>query len=283
MLIAQISDLHLGMDPADAGELNARRLKAVLHDIFARDVTPDRLIVSGDLTDQGSAAGYAEVRAALAEVPVPVHLMLGNHDNRATFRAAFPDAPIADGFAQSVIDLPELRILLLDTLEEGRHGGGFCETRAAWLTARLAEAGDKPVMVVCHHPPFATGVDWMTSGADDPWRLRLEQALGVGNVIGVFSGHIHRAMLTMRGGRVLATCPPVAPQLALCLAPIDPERPDDRPMIVDAPPGYLLHQWSEGGLLTHACFVDEAEVIARYTPAMQPFIAEQIAERRSPV
>lgn len=281
MHIAQISDLHLGMDPPDAGQMNARRLRAVLADIFARDVTPDLLLVSGDLTDHGSAEGYAEVRTALADVPVPVHLMLGNHDDRAAFGAAFPETPMADGFVQYAVELPELRILMLDTLEVGRHGGGFCATRAAWLEARLAEAPDRPTMVVCHHPPFATGIDWMTSDADDPWRVRLEAALGAGNVLGVFTGHIHRAMLTMRAGRVLASCPPVAPQLALCFAPITPE-PDDRPMISAAPPGYLLHQWSEGGLLTHVCFADEADVIVGYTPAMQPFIAEQIAERRSP-
>ena len=80
--------------------------------------------------------------------------MMGNHDVRETFRQVFPEVPTHDGFVQYVVDQGPLRLMMLDTLEEGRHGGGFCETRAAWLRRRLAEEPARATVIVfMHHPP----------------------------------------------------------------------------------------------------------------------------------
>lgn len=52
-----------------------------------------------------------------------------------------------DGFVQHAIEDWPLRILILGTLEEGRHGGGFCEVRARWLAERLSEAPERPTLI----------------------------------------------------------------------------------------------------------------------------------------
>ena len=80
-----------------------------------------------------------------------------------------PRSEIVDGFIQYAIEGFPVRILVLDTLEVGRHGGGFCEVRAAWLRARLDEAPDRPTLIVLHHPPIATGISWMTENPDADW------------------------------------------------------------------------------------------------------------------
>src|SRR5579871_3310073 len=177
MLIAQISDIHIGFDSATAEDANLRRLDAALRRIEAMPVLPDRLLVSGDLTEHGDEASYRLLGERLARCPVPSHLMLGNHDARAGFRKAFPDAADADGFLQYVVEDPSLRMIILDTLEEGRHGGAFCETRAAWLAARLDEAPDQPPVIALHHPPFDSGIEWMTPDPAEPWVARLRLAL----------------------------------------------------------------------------------------------------------
>jgi hypothetical protein len=79
-----------------------------------------------------------------------------------------------DGFLQYAIEDHPLRILVLDTLEEGRHGGNFCETRAAWLSERLAEAPERPTLIVLHHPPIESGLSWMTENPEAEWVKRLE-------------------------------------------------------------------------------------------------------------
>src|SRR3546814_6377909 len=46
------------------------------------------------------------------------------------------------------LDTGPLRFIILDTLEEGRHGGAFCDVRARWLADRVAEALDRPTVIV---------------------------------------------------------------------------------------------------------------------------------------
>src|SRR3546814_16483896 len=69
------------------------------------------------------------------------------------------------------LDTGPLRFIILDTLEEGRHGGAFCDVRARWLADRVAEALDRPTVIVLHHPPIDTGIEWMTTGLNEPWEI----------------------------------------------------------------------------------------------------------------
>src|SRR3974390_3242951 len=122
MLLAQITDVHLGFDSDAPDEPNTQRLRATLGAIFADGRRPDALLVTGDLSE-GKVASYQRLRSILADLPVPAHVALGNHDDRAAYRSVFPEAADADGFVQyAVEDLP-VRLLVLDTLQGGRNGG----------------------------------------------------------------------------------------------------------------------------------------------------------------
>ena len=94
---------------------------------------PDLVLATGDLTENGDPASYERLREAFAAISCPVLATVGNHDLRDNFRAAFPRTPVNEGFVQYVVEDWPLRLVVLDTLEEGRHGGAFCEARAAWL------------------------------------------------------------------------------------------------------------------------------------------------------
>jgi Icc protein len=274
MLIAQITDIHLGFDRGNPDEANRRRLDAVLESLEAMSPRPDLLLATGDLVEDGSdSLSYERLREALTGLRFPVRFALGNHDSRAGFRACFPDEPDADGFLQYAIDDFPVRILVLDTIEEGRHGGAFCEARAAWLGDRLAEEPERPTLIALHHPPVATGIGWMTENPDAPWVSRLwEVVAAADNVVAMIAGHIHRPMVTLWAGTTLAICPSTAPQVALDLEPIDPERPDGRAMIVADPPAFALHLWTGSGLVTHFETAGEHDVIARFDQRLQPLV-----------
>lgn len=48
----------------------------------------------------------------LGNLPMPVRLLLGNHDDRANFRDVFAEASVDDfGFIQSMLDVPARRFL----------------------------------------------------------------------------------------------------------------------------------------------------------------------------
>lgn len=279
LLIAQITDIHIGFDAGNPEEMNRTRLDAVLREIAAMPRQPDLIVASGDLTENGVIEDYRTLKGLFDRCGVPVLPMMGNHDVRETFREIFPEVPTHDGFVQYAVDTGPLRLVLLDTLEYGRHGGGFCDTRAAWLEARLAET-DRPVVVFLHHPPMQTGIDWMTIAADEPWAAKVEEVIARhGNVVAVLAGHIHRPIIAAWAGTRVSVCPSTAPQVALDLREIDPASPDGRAMIIAEPPGYGLHLWNGQTLISHYGVADVHPVLAAYTPQLQPMVQDFLEER----
>ncbi len=283
MLIAQITDMHLGFDPDNPAEFNRKRLDKVLAALNDLDRVPDLLFATGDLVEYGDVDSYRRLDRAVSACNFPVHMALGNHDIRVNFSNIFPQVPvIAGGFVQYAFDAGPLRFVVIDTLEEGRHGGGFCGVRADWLRATLAEQPDRPTVIVLHHPPIETGIAWMTTEPEEPWVSRLEAAMrGHSQIVGMICGHIHRSIVTGWKGRSLAVCPSTAPQVALTLAPMDPAVPDGRPMIIADPPGYALHYWNGESLVTHFDTADEHVALARYDESMQGLVKLLLSERPS--
>jgi len=283
LLIAQVTDLHLGFDQGNEEEFNRKRLDCTLAALVAMRPRPDLLLLTGDLAEEGDdEISYGRLREAIADLPFPCFMTMGNHDSREPFRRVFPEAPAGDdGFIHYAIDDWPLRILVLDTLEVGRHGGGFCETRAGWLRARLAEAPQRPTLIVLHHPPIETGLSWMTESPDAEWVHRLGEIVAAqDNIVAMIAGHLHRAVIAQWAGTTLAVCPSTAPQVALDLMPIDPEQPDGRPMIVSDPPAYALHLWNGRQLVTHFETAEDHEVLATYTPQLQPLVRMLSAEKK---
>lgn len=280
MLIAQISDIHLGFEPNSPSEFNRQRLDRTLAAVCAVHPRPELLLATGDLIDRGDLASYQRLREAFSDLPFPVRVCLGNHDVRATFAEAFPEYALSEGFLQYELKAGPLRLLVLDTLEEGRHGGGFCDTRAGWLRARLDEDAATPTLIVQHHPPMEVGIPWMNTDPAEPWVERLGECLsGRGNLVGLVCGHIHRAITTQWLDLLVASCPSTAPQVALDLREIDPDGPDQRPLIVADPPAYALHWWNGRELITHYDTADEHQILARYDHRLQGMIRHMLAER----
>lgn len=284
-LIAQITDIHVGFAPDDgsgAEELNLTRLRAVLARLAQGPNRPNLLVLSGDITDHGDVASFAKAAALVAEVGCPVLPLVGNHDSRAGLLGAFPQMRAADGgFLHYIVDAPlGLRIICLDTLEEGRHGGAFCEARAGWLAARLAEAPHAPTLIFMHHPPVVTGIDWMDPAPNEAWIARLAAVLeGQDQVLAVHCGHLHRAVSTRFAGIPLGVTPSVAPLVGMDLSAIDPATPDARALITTEPPAYALHRWDGQSLVTHYEPVGDWQVLARYDAGLQGMIAGMFAER----
>lgn len=282
MLIAQVTDLHLGFDPGNPAETNRKRLDAVLGRIAATGERPALLLATGDLVEHGDIESYRAVAEALLATGIPAWPSLGNHDLRAPFASVFPEIPMPEGFCQYEIDQGDLRLLVLDTLEEGRHGGAFCAVRARWLTARLDEQPDRPTAIVMHHPPVAVGINWMDISDDEAWVARFRACLaGRTNIVALICGHLHRSIACGWDQTTIAICAATAPQIALNLSSVDPEAPDQRLMIVDELPAYALHRWDGRHLVTHFDTAGTPDALARFDTKMQPLVRSLMAERSS--
>jgi 3',5'-cyclic-AMP phosphodiesterase len=122
---------------------------------------------------------------------VPVHLAIGNHDDRATFLGVFPELADADGHVQTRFALSRGTGVVIDTWGPQSHAGFFCARRCAWLDAALA-AADGPVFLFMHHNPVPTHV-----GPIDQIMLRDADAFGAivaahrPRIAHIFFGHCH--------------------------------------------------------------------------------------------
>lgn len=194
MKLIHLTDLHLRADRAAIGGRDPGASLAAAVAAINRDHADARLVVvSGDLSDDGSPASYIRLRDLLARLAPPVRLMLGNHDDRAAFLAAFPDAPQSGGFVQFHEDTAAGRIVCLDTLDAGEVGGRLCSDRLAWLDHVLATAAG-PALVFMHHPPTDIGMpplDACKLADPDGFAAVLARH---GNVRHIFAGHVHRAV-----------------------------------------------------------------------------------------
>ncbi|RWR10235.1 phosphodiesterase [Paenirhodobacter populi] len=194
MKIIQLTDTHLmppgtvvnGVDPE-------KQLRAAVADIIARHADTDLLVMTGDLCNDGDPAAYALLRDILAPVPFPVRLMLGNHDRRPEFVAAFPEQPRDDnGYIQSFIDTDFGRVLFLDSHEPGVIGGIYGADRMVWLDQALNGAGALPVTVFIHHPPFDAGIaHFLKIGMHDDGAVMRRLATHPAGIRHIVFGHIH--------------------------------------------------------------------------------------------
>jgi 3',5'-cyclic AMP phosphodiesterase CpdA len=281
VLIAQMTDIHIGFAPDETPEeLNRTRFRATLRRVIGGPNRPDMLVLSGDITDKGDDESYRKTRELLDRCPFPVWPMAGNHDMRENLLRAFPQVQPEDGFAQYVVERDGLRIVFLDTLDEGRHGGAFCERRQAWLTERLAEAPHTPTLIFMHHPPVVSGIAWMDPDPQEPWVQRFAAAVrGASQVVAIHCGHLHRPLMTTFEGIPLGVTPSVAPRVAMDLRRIDPDGPDGRDRMATESPTYAMHRWDGANLVTHYERVSDWRVLAHYTENLQPMIRDMFAER----
>lgn len=206
-LVVQLSDSHIGGDWD--GEDPIAGLREVVDAVVGLPNRPDAVLVSGDLAEHGSPAEYQTVREMLEPIGAAVHVIAGNHDDRAALRAAFalPD----DGAApvQWAADLGPLRLVGLDTTIPGHAGGALDADRVEWLDDQLGRAPDQPTLLTMHHPPITTGVaPWDAIGLPPADQSALARVLeGHAQVRRVVSGHVHQTITAAIAGRPVLTIP----------------------------------------------------------------------------
>lgn len=212
-----LSDLHLMPEGQTSHGLDtARRLEQGVAAINARHSDADFCILAGDLADLGEEAAYERLKSIIADLRIPCHIGIGNHDDRPTFLKVFGAQEAAPhGFIDKVIDGAEARVILLDSVVDEGHGGGLDAVQLDWLRARLAEAADRPVIVVLHHHAnrLHTSVDRiiLENGPDLLAALKTHP-----DIRQVIAGHVHYTstalwqgipFTTLAGGHYNVTIP----------------------------------------------------------------------------
>ncbi len=161
MRVVHLSDPHLSSGPTAAGP--ALGLELVLRRAVSLDPQPDCLIVTGDLVDRGRPGEYADLRRILDDVPSPVHLAIGNHDDRDAFIEAFAGSRYLNGGSRShyAVEYAEASVLVLDSKDDSTAAGYLGSEQLGWLDDQLAQGRDVPTLICLHHPPVPVGIPAM--------------------------------------------------------------------------------------------------------------------------
>jgi 3',5'-cyclic-AMP phosphodiesterase len=202
---------------------------------------PDALLLGGDVATAADPREYARVAELLGRLPMPAYVLPGNHDDPARLRDGLDVEPTP--FA---VDVAGVRLIGLDTHVPGSDAGALGLDALSWLADALDAARETPTIVAMHHPPIGIAMAGFDAIALDPEDASAfaELVAGAPHVVRVLTGHVHRAVFGMVGGRPLVACPSTYLQSRLAL--------DGGPVeLVPEPPAMLLHVWRGGELVSH--------------------------------
>ncbi len=241
-LLAQLSDPHLDVGPGDRG--SAQALAAAVAAVLALRPLPDAVVITGDIANGGAAAEYARVHELLEPLPMPVHLLPGNHDDRDALRERF--ALPGDGPLQYVAQCGELRLVVCDTKRPGRDDGALDGGRLEWLEAQLAAEPQAPTIVAMHHPPMTIGLPVLDAiGIAEPERTALGELLARSwQVRRLIARHVHRTAFGVHGSCAVFTCASTHLQAPLEIGARELRLVEERPVIA-------LHAALDDGLVSH--------------------------------
>lgn len=186
--VVQVTDTHLFGDPHQTllGCPTGTTLAAVLAEVHLYQ--PDVLLLTGDLSQDETAASYEHLLTLLQPLTCPIHWTGGNHDhwqvlNRVlTAGGLRPEKCFTQGGWQ---------FILLNSAVPGAVGGELLQAELMYLEQCLQQA-PQPTLVALHHPLFPVGSPWL-----DDSRLANPERLwhildGHPQVKLVLCGHVHQ-------------------------------------------------------------------------------------------
>lgn len=199
------------------GACMSKNLGAVSRDILDRPQRPAATLINGDCAYLAGLPGdyvqLARLLQPLRDAGLPVHLALGNHDDRANLWAGIKESRAGKGVVMdkhvAMIRSAHANWFLLDTLEAvNKTPGSLGDEQLQWLTAALDQHADKPAILVGHHNPHLREVENKT-GLKDTDRL-LAVARPRKHVKAYVFGHTHNwSVETDEQGFHFINLPPV--------------------------------------------------------------------------
>ena len=170
-LAVLISDTHV--KGARTGSPHyAESYEWTINHILEMRPLPRHVVHFGDLAVLvGKAEDYARAKPGIKRLEaagITVTLAMGNHDRRSTFKEVFgterADASLVPGRFVSLVEMPDVGILMLDSLAglddvEKRPVDGDLSPEQQKFLADFLEKREKPVLIAAHHPMDQLKVD----------------------------------------------------------------------------------------------------------------------------
>ncbi|MBE9013968.1 3',5'-cyclic-AMP phosphodiesterase, partial [Pseudanabaenaceae cyanobacterium LEGE 13415] len=209
--IAQVTDLHLfaKSDQCLLGLPTLRSLKALIEQFHPLHPKPDLLLLTGDLSQDGSMESYDRLQTLFSPLQIPTYWLPGNHDCVEAMERSLTEFLPDKTFEQG-----GWRFLLLNSQVPGCVHGRLSIDTLDWLDRQLAEHPNLPTLVSLHHPPFTVNSTWLDSSVlqnPDEFLEILDRHPQVKLVV---FGHIHQEFQHQRNKVTFLGTPSTSIQFA---------------------------------------------------------------------
>ncbi len=163
----------------------------------ARARDPDLVLLTGDVSEDASAASYARVAVRLGTLGAPVLALPGNHDDPQMMKQHFPLGPW-DG--PGLFELGRWLVVALDSTSPGKISGVFSQQNLERFDACMRRSRAEHALVALHHQPVPVKAPWIDRYAlEEPERF-LNYVDREKRVRCVAWGHVHQAFSSDRKG-----------------------------------------------------------------------------------
>ena len=198
---AVLSDTHIGSPDAQRWPTTAS-LRKVVEEVLELRPRPAAVFVNGDCAFGSGDFGvgtpedyvlFVDLVRPLREAGLPVHVSIGNHDDRDILWDAIP----AEDGQKEAVDDRHITVLegeranwfVLDSKRViNASPGALGEAQLEWLAGALDQHDDKPAIVMMHHNPNTVR---RNVGLTDTRNL-FEVIVPRKHVKALFHGHIHQ-------------------------------------------------------------------------------------------
>ncbi len=193
--LLHLSDTHFVPEGDLYGTVDSEgSLRQLTAEFEASGRRPEAIVFTGDLADHGEPGAYARLRRIVEpfaeRLGAELIWCMGNHDNRAAFRAVLLDEGPDMSPVDRVHDVNGLRVVALDTTVPGHHHGELTEAQLTWLAGVLSRPAPHGTILALHHPPVPTVQD-LAVLVELRGQARLADVLRGTDVRAILGGHLH--------------------------------------------------------------------------------------------
>lgn len=206
----RLTVLHLSDVHATHGELlygavdGLERLERVGDYALAAGITPELVVVTGDLVQRGHAGAYPDLDRALSRLEsalgAPVLTVLGNHDDPTAARVLRGH----EAGHRRIAHVGGLRVALLDS-----SSGELGAEQLDWLLAQLREPAELGTIVALHHAPLGSPLPTLAKQGLRDAEALLDVLEGTDARL-VLAGHFHHQLSATVRGIPVAVAPALA-------------------------------------------------------------------------
>jgi len=237
--IIQITDLHLYADRnKTANNINTfKSAQLVFEAIDTNEIGFDMLILSGDLSDDGSYESYENLKYLLRNFECPIYLMPGNHDSPQKIKSICNTSNLK---SQNYKSIGEWGVFMFNTKKDNSPNGILHRNELVYFDKVMSDNKNSFLLVMLHHHPILIGSDSMDKMIIEN-SSELLNRINNNKIKGVGWGHIHNEMSVDYNGAQLFSTPSTCYQA----------KPKSKKFLIDhsQSPGYRVIRLKNGGVI----------------------------------